>query len=195
MCTIMTCCRKVANCVEIVTCPLWLPFVCAANGCAKLHIKYQERRHHHNCRVLADRLLPHAQTVQIGDGYMYWKHDTTIYLIQVVYGAYIDIHVASIIRETWSKGINFVLGGVFDIKHITPEYIQDLEATHIPTNTNDKDTIVVKSLCHINIGNMVSDDVFNVVFQTGCQEETVMTVPFQEHIHLGVLLQDEPIGV
>lgn len=181
--------HKVADYVAILTCPLWFPFVCATFWSAKLHMKYQKRRHHNICHMLADRLLPYAHTVQIGDGYLCWKHNTTIYLIQVVYEVYTHVYVTSILRDFWTKGTNFVLAAVYDIKHITQEYIQFLEETCIPTCTCDKDTIVVRSPCHVNIGNAIVSKLsdgyygiiankFNIVFQTGCQYTT--NIAFKE---------------
>lgn len=172
--------RIAADFFAFVTCPLWLPIAAVTMGGIALHTRYQKMRHHHNCRKLADSLLPHAHTVQIGDGYMYWKIDNTVYILQVVYDAYDDVGVASIIRDSWMTGTNFVLAGVYDIKHITPEYIRYIESKRIHEPNNDKDTIVVLSPCHINIGNAVTPsnladgyygimaNKFNIVFQTGC---------------------------
>jgi hypothetical protein len=174
--------RVAADFVALITLPLWLPIAGVTLGATVLYMKYQKRRHHHNCRKIADGLLPHAQTVQIGDGYMYWKSENTIYILQVVYGTYTDISVAYIIRDSWTTGTNFVLAAVYDIKHVTPEYIRELESTKIQEPENDRDTIVVVSPCHMNIGNAVTNLVdgyygivankFNIVFQTKCEDTT-----------------------
>lgn len=171
--------QTVADFIALLTCPVWLPVVGVASLCVGTRLKYQQWRHHKRCRELADRLLSHAQTVRIGDGYMYWKCDHTVFVIQVVYEVCPDIGVASIIRESWRKGTNFVLAWVYDIQHVTAKYIRELEATDVPVT--ERDTIIVKSSCHINIGNMMirglADEYygiiankFNIVLQTGCDD-------------------------
>lgn len=148
--------RACVDFLAFITAPLWLPIAGLALAGTYAHGTYIGYRHKQRCSSYISKL----RDVTITDNSVYWRKDNTIYIVTIHYnGLHLDLStttVESTIRQTWMKGINYVLAAMKDPSEVTEEFINYLEAIQVPDGGEDKDTIVLDSGIYANIGNMIT---------------------------------------